>query len=92
MLTSLFFVVAGFIEFAVVLQLHQYNKKCMIKKKSARKWKRKMHILSQKENAITIKPIFNIYKIDRVAFAVGGLSFILFNVMYWFTFLIFNFN
>ena len=48
--------------------------------------------LNQKENRTPINPRFNIHKIDRVAFGVGGLLFVLFNVTYYFTFLIFNFN
>ena len=44
------------------------------------------------DTAISIKPKFNIHKIDVAAFAVGGLLFILFNVIYWTTFLNFNFN
>ena len=38
------------------------------------------------------KPIFDVQKIDRAAFAVAALLFVLFNVVYWFTFLICNFN
>ena len=88
MVTSLFFVAANLIEFAFVLHLHQYNEKCMMKQQLIRQWKRKMDNLTETEK--TIKPKYNIQKIDRVAFAVGGLLFLLFNVLYWF--LAFNIN
>ena len=52
--------------------------------------------LSPKENGNNIyideKPIFNIQKIDRVAFVVVGLMFLFFNIIYWLTLTIFNLN
>ena len=67
-----------------------------MKQRVVRKWKMKTESLSQKEHGNPIyydgKPVFNVHKIDRVAFAVGGLLYIVFNVIYWCTFSIFNFN
>ena len=57
----------------------------MMKQKTARSLKRKMENLSPKEDVKTILPKFNIQKIDRIAFAVGGLLFLLFNVIYYLT-------
>ena len=53
--------------------------------------------LSQNENgsiayANNAKPAFDILKIDQMAFAVVGAMFLLFNLLYWLTFMIFEFN
>ena len=69
-----------------------------MKQKVLRKWKMKMETLSPKENGNSAtcpsngNLKFNVQKIDRVAFVVGGLLFLSFNVIYWLTFLMFNFN
>ena len=44
------------------------------------------------ERTMTIKPRFNIHKIDLVACAVCGALFIFFNVVYWITYIVVKFN
>ena len=98
MLSSLFFVVADFVEFALVLHLHQHNEKHAAKEKAIRKWRKKVvNTKNGVENESTVdynidKPKFDIVKIDRVAFVVFGMSFVLFNLIYWIAFLNFNFT
>lgn len=96
MLASLFFVVAGFIEFAFVLQLGRYNENKQGGNRILRNGNVKPVDLSIIENELSIcldeTPKFNLRKIDQVAFVVGGLSFLLFNAIYWVAFLTFNFN
>ena len=46
----------------------------------------------QRSNSNIDKPRFDLRKIDRIAFVVGGLMFLLFNLVYWFVFLIFDLN
>jgi hypothetical protein len=53
--------------------------------------------LSKNENGSIVygnneKPTFDILKIDQMAFAVVGALFLLFNLVYWFIFMIFEFN
>ena len=102
MLTSLFFVVAGFIEFAFVLQLHQYNEKQQKKQETVSKWKSykngtlttNINELNQIENGgiNIIDPVYNVRKLDIVAFSVVGAMFLLFNIIYWVVFLAFDFT
>ena len=104
MLASLFFVVIGLIEFACILFLHQYNEKNLVKADSplARRAFQmnvammNMVSLSQHENGrieySNGKPAFDIIKIDRVAFVVVGVLFLIFNLLYWLTFMILDFN
>ena len=96
MLTSLFFVVAGFLEFACVLQLARYNENNQHGNQFMRNGNVKPVELSFIENELTInpdeKPKFNLRKIDQVAFFFGALLFLLFNAIYWCTFLMFDFN
>ena len=92
MVISLLFVVAAFIEFAVVLRLHQYNEKRLAKQKIVRKWKMKMNKSSQNESEDALKPRFNIEHIDIAAFSVYGLLYFVFNVVYWLIFMMLNIN
>ena len=92
MLASLFFVVAGFIQSALVVHLQQCNEEHIRKQEGLRTLIRTMANLSQKEHLTAIKPRYNIHKIDLVACAVCGTLFFLFNVIYWLTFFGFNFN
>ena len=97
LLTSLFLVVASFIEFIFVLHLHQRNEKHLQKQKELRSWRLSIAKISPKENETTMfynygKPLFNISKIDRLAFTIGVAFFFLFNVFYWLTFMNFRFN
>ena len=53
--------------------------------------------LSQNENGSIVygnnsKPAFDILKIDQWAFAIVGALFLLFNLLYWLTFMILEFN
>ena len=96
-MTCLFFVVGGFIEFAFVLQLQQYNEKHMTKPRITTKFdgyglrpiRSKHHRIKPSENSEfnVIPQVFDVRKIDIIAFAVVCLLFILFNVIYWVTFL-----
>ena len=46
----------------------------------------------KRSNSNIDQPTFDLRKIDRIAFVVGGLMFLLFNIVYWFVFLIFDLN
>ena len=96
MLTSLFFVVAGFIESAFVLHLYESNQKHLMMQQAVNnllaKRKNEMENLSKKESGNPIKPKYNVQKIDLVAFSVGVLLVVLFNVIYWLTLLVFISN
>ena len=97
LLTSLFLIVASFIEFSFVLHLHQRNEKHLQKQKEFRSWMLCIAKISPKENENSMfynygKPLFNISKIDRLAFTFGVVFFFLFNVLYWLTFMNFKFN
>ena len=97
MLTCLFFVVAGFIEFAIVLQLQHYNEKHMAKPMTTMKFdgyglrpiQSKHHRIKPSENREfnVIPRVFDVRKIDIIVFAVVCILFILFNVIYWVAFL-----
>ena len=109
-MASLFFVVAGFIEFAFVLQLGRYNETQPVPslKKFVKNGKINSVDLNLTDNAETspmcpgnntnccnyrhVKPKFNLRQIDSYAFLIGGVSFLLFNAVYWPTFLFFNFD
>ena len=93
LLACLLFVVSDFIEFAFVLYLNQENNnKKVFRQKHCLKHKEKVESVLIKEREISTKciakPIFNIRKIDRMSFLFGSVLFIVFNVMYWTTFLI----
>ena len=111
MLASLFFVVAGFIEFAFVLQLERYNENhsMLTPKKLVKNGKVNSIDLTLTDNntenngmclqdkSISCNPHhgkqkFDLRRIDQYAFFVGGLSFLLFNAVYWPTFLFYNFD
>ena len=113
LLTSLFLIVASFIEFFFVLHFHQRNEKHLQKQKELRSWKYHVNwsrnsgenqgnicyivTISPKANENTMfynygEPLFNISKIDRLAFTFGVVLFFLFNVLYWLTFMNFKFN
>ena len=142
----MFFVVAGFIEFAIVLQLQRFNEKviktkspirdnsttnferCEVKENGSLNWEEHRYIDELKKGArpstnfggckrrlskitnsfrrrrmsaedfrgyhensqgkkIACRHTFNVRKIDIVAFGIVGVLFVLFNVMYWVTFL-----
>ena len=98
--------VTGFIEFAFVLQLHHHNDvedidhqdetATIIKygemtvtyepKKDDDVKTANMKIIS---NAM---PKLNLRKIDRAAFVIGLLLFLVFNLVYWLTFSLYDFN
>ena len=99
LLASLFFVVAGFIEFAFVLQLERYNEKSQappMKKiiKNGKINSIDLTLTDNTENSTMAphhgKQRFDLRKIDQYAFLIGGVSFLLFNAVYWPTFLFFN--
>ena len=110
MLASLFFVVAGFIEFAFVLQLGRYNEsypvstlKKVVKNGKINSVDLPLTDINTENNSMCLqnktvpcnhhgKQRFNLRKIDQYAFLVGGASFLLFNAVYWPTFLFFNFD
>ena len=110
MLASLFFVVAGFIEFAFVLQLGRYNEsypvstlKKVVKNGKINSVDIPLTDTNNENNSMCLqdktvqcnrhgKQRFNLRKIDQYAFLVGGASFLLFNAVYWPTFLFFNFD
>ena len=99
--------VAGFLEFAFVLQLHRHIEKDAIDKNNARTTTRNGQLTLmdglQKENSqestsnmdimsSVEKQKLSIRKVDFIAFVVGLLLFLLFNVVYWLTFLFYEFN
>ena len=101
LLASLFFVVAAFIEFACVLQMERYNGVAQIISGETTRLLKNGDITTttivqqdydQRSNSNIDKPRFDLRKIDRIAFVVGGLMFLLFNLVYWFVFLIFDLN
>ena len=102
LLASLFFVVAAFIEFACVLQMERYNgvSQIIYGGETTRLLKNgditTTTIVQQdydkRSNSNIDKPRFDLRKIDRIAFVVGGLMFLFFNLVYWFVFLIFDLN
>ena len=101
LLASLFFVVAAFIEFACVLQMERYNGVAQIISGETTRLLKNGDITTttivqqdydQRSNSSIDKPRFDLRKIDRIAFVVGGLMFLLFNLVYWFVFLIFDLN
>ena len=93
--------VAGFIEFAFVIQLERYNEKHPVPslKKFVKNGKINSVDLTFTDNTenSTIalhhgKLRFDLRKIDQYAFLIGGISFLFFNAVYWPTFLFFNFD
>ena len=89
--------VAGFIEFAFVLQLERSNVQSL--KKFVKNGKNNSGDLTHADNTenSTIalhdgKLRFDLRKIDQYAFLIGGISFLFFNAVYWPTFLFFNFD
>ena len=57
------------------------------------KWKitaRKQANQQLEETNKYIYQVVNIQKIDIAAFVISGLLFIIFNIIYWITFLVFN--
>ena len=103
LLTSLFFVVAGFIEFAFVLHLHHINEQQLQKQKATSKCKgcsndkaASDHIVnnfvSNNKPGLVTNVMFDIKKIDIIAFVIGLVLYFLFNVVYWTVFLNFSFD
>jgi len=101
LLASLFFVVAAFIEFACVLQMERYNGVAQIISGETTRLLKNGDITTttivqqdydKRSNSNIDQPRFDLRKIDRIAFVVGGLMFLLFNLVYWFVFLIFDLN
>ena len=106
MLTSLIFVVAAFLEFAFVLQLNRLNEKAIHEKKPLMR-NEQMTVIDggpQKENEnssnrclmndlnFPVKPVFDVVKIDFVAFNAGLLLFLSFNLVYWLIFSFYKFE
>ena len=116
MLTSLFFVVAAFLEFAFVLQLHRGNEvedtdetangsnvrngksstlmeeTVALTENNGSEKKYAMNMSSKSRRRYEEKQKINIRKIDLVAFVVGLLLFLVFNLIYWLTFSLYSFN
>ena len=96
MLTSLFFVVLGLVQFSFVLHLHQCNSIREQEKKRIREEDVNGENLIQKEHGHlplfkTVEPYhYNIRKIDRAAFYITGLLFFVFNALYWLKFMTFG--
>ena len=93
LLTSLIFIVAGFIEFAFILLLHQHNENVVQRKKQLSTWKEYWngstnpnHVYDsviENGTANSLIPVFNTRKIDVAGFFVFGVLYLLFNVAYW---------
>lgn len=96
LLASLFFVVLGLVEFACVLYLHQCNERYIRKLIPPSQRKVNVVTISPNENGSIVykdgKPVFDILRIDRVAFVAVGALFLIFNVFYWSIFMILDFN
>jgi hypothetical protein len=106
LLASLLFVVTCFIEFAFVLQFHHHNDVEDIDQKdetttTIRYGELTVTYEPKKEDNVKIanmnitsnaKPTVNVRKIDRVAFVIGLLLFMVFNLVYWLTFSFYDFN
>ena len=103
LLTSLFFVVAAFVEFAFVLHLHHQNERHMQSQKpsvhkcdgcSNGKTTSEQNVnndrSNEKTNSFRLK--YDIKKIDVVAFIVGAVFYVVFNIIYWVVFLNFDFE
>ena len=76
-----------------MLHLHQSNETQLMLQNSVAKWKltaRKQANQKREETQKYIYQVVNIQKIDIAAFVVSGLLFLLFNIIYWITFLVFN--
>ena len=93
---------AGFIEFAFVLQLQQYNEKHRVLHKQSigvgyrlgsvkhHSCKRGYRVSDQYKSRapmLRIPKEFDVRKIDVIAFGVVSVLFLIFNVSYWITFL-----
>ena len=98
LLASLLFLVCSFIESIFVLHLHQSNETQLMLQHSIAKWKlttrraveNKQENNQREETNNYIYQVVNIQKIDIAAFVVSGLLFLIFNVIYWITFLVYN--
>ena len=86
LLTSMFFVVIGIIQFAYIIHLCHIKKKRRYGVKGSRKEK---SLKIRKANEIHI---FDIRKVDNIAFKFVVSSFIIFNILYWVIFLTYDFN
>ena len=101
MLTSLFFVVVAFVEFACVLHLHHKNEKEAKNKEKEIKTNNEKKIASEENDnhlsngiplVFSTKQRFNIKKIDLICFVIGAVMYISFNIIYWTIFLAFHFD
>ena len=96
MLASLFFVVIGLIQFSCVLHFHQCNSIRQRKKRKSREEDMNGDTLMPREDGshpfynATGPSQYNIRKIDRAAFYVTGLLFLIFNTLYWLYFMSFG--
>ena len=96
MLASLFFVVLGLVQFSFVLHLHQRNTIRERKKNRLHQEDVNGERLIPKEHTDlpfckAVGPSqYNIRKIDRAAFYITGLLFLLFNALYWLKFMHFG--
>ena len=79
------------IQFAFILHLYHINEKNYLQKRrngiKCSLEEKSLKILKAKE-----KHIFDIRKIDNIAFNVVVSSFIIFNILYWVIFLTYDFN
>ena len=95
LLTSLFFVVVAFVEFACVLHLHHKNEKHVENQgKEIRKVSEENanHLSNGIPLVFATKRRFNIKKIDLICFVIGTIMYISFNIIYWTIFLTFHFD
>ena len=101
LLTSLFFVVTAFVEFAFVLYLnHQNEKQVEIHANAIEANNEKKNGVQENVNHLSNgiplvfskKRRFDIKKIDLIAFIIGVMIYITFNIIYWSIFLTFHFD
>ena len=90
-LASLFFVVIGWIEFAVVLYLNRCNKDLKQKETHSQENDFKLEaFLANKTASVEFlgkdETLFNIRRIDKAALYCNTFIFLLFNLFYWLKF------
>ena len=102
LLSSLFFLTAAFIESIYIISLHQSNKsryQISLNNKRFRKKKEEHNGITKSNNQELSSPPdlneiykdrFDIQKIDYYAFVFSGISFFIFNIVYWVLFLFFT--
>ena len=108
LLVSLFFLTSAFIESIYAIYLVQRKKKYRLLEKSVTKWKRQIDTNNtgnsewnstmeapqksdpKEEHAKSYE--VDIQRIDFYAFIISSCSFLIFNIGYWVTFLVINFD